>query len=78
MCIGKIADFKVGDTYPVKLQFENAGEMEVTVEIREMGEMPAGNMEGKQSGEGGGMGEGMGEGGNPAMAANRSLNKDKV
>jgi copper(I)-binding protein len=63
MCLGKKADFNVGDTYAVKLQFAKAGEMEVAVEIREMGEMPAGNMEGKQSGEGGGMGEGMGEGG---------------
>lgn len=37
MCIGKLADFNVGDTYPVSLQFEKAGTMEVTVEIREMG-----------------------------------------
>ena len=37
MCIGKLADFEVGDSYPVTLQFANAGEMEITIEIREMG-----------------------------------------
>jgi copper(I)-binding protein len=36
MCIGKLADFNVGDTYPVSLEFEKAGTMQVTVEIREM------------------------------------------
>lgn len=58
MCLGKKADFNVDDTYMVKLQFAKAGEKEVAVEIHEMGEMPGGNMEGKQQGEGGGMGKG--------------------
>jgi copper(I)-binding protein len=40
MCIGKTADFNAGDTYPLTLQFENAGDMEVTVEIRDNADMP--------------------------------------
>jgi periplasmic copper chaperone A len=35
MCIGKQAAFNVGDTIPIKLQFANAGEMEVTADIRD-------------------------------------------
>ena len=50
MCIGKTADFNVGDTYPVTLEFAKAGTMEVTVEIREMGDMDMEGME--QDGEG--------------------------
>ncbi|MCP4427265.1 MAG: copper chaperone PCu(A)C [Chloroflexi bacterium] len=38
MCIGKLADFEVGDSYPVTLTFANAGEMEINVEIRDMAE----------------------------------------
>ena len=36
MCIGKLADFNVGDSYPVTLTFEKAGPMEISVEIRDM------------------------------------------
>lgn len=56
MCIGKIANFEVGDTYPVILQFENAGEMEITVEIRDNADMPMDSMEHEgemESGDGG-------------------------
>ncbi|MDX1415021.1 MAG: copper chaperone PCu(A)C [Candidatus Promineifilaceae bacterium] len=35
MCIGKKAPFEVGDKFPITLQFANAGDMEVTAEIRE-------------------------------------------
>lgn len=53
MCIGKMADFNVGDTYPVTLEFAKAGTMQVTVEIREMGDMPANmDMESMDNGEG--------------------------
>lgn len=45
MCIGKIANFEVGDSYPLILQFETAGEMEVTVEIRDNADMPMDSME---------------------------------
>ncbi len=38
MCIGKLADFNVGDTYPVTLTFANAGDMTINVEIRDMAE----------------------------------------
>jgi copper(I)-binding protein len=57
MCIGKVADFNVGDQYTLNLEFAQAGSMPVTVEIREMGEMPANmNMEGMdQNGEGAAM-----------------------
>lgn len=40
MCIGKVADFNVGDEYTLNLEFAKAGSMAVTVEIREMGDMP--------------------------------------
>lgn len=36
MCIGKLADFNAGDTYPVTLTFEKAGTMEISVDIRDM------------------------------------------
>jgi len=35
MCIGKQANFEVGVTIPIVLKFANAGEMNVTAEIRE-------------------------------------------
>lgn len=35
MCIGKEAAFEIGDKIPITLEFANAGEMEVTAEIRE-------------------------------------------
>ncbi|MBK8901347.1 MAG: copper chaperone PCu(A)C [Anaerolineaceae bacterium] len=35
MCLGKQVEFNVGTEIPLKLTFENAGEMDVTVEIRE-------------------------------------------
>ncbi len=39
MCIGKLADFNVGDEYTLNLEFAKVGSMTVTVEIREMGDM---------------------------------------
>lgn len=50
MCIGKTADFNVGDTYTLDMEFEGAGSMPVTVEIRESGDMPA-NMDMEHDGE---------------------------
>ena len=35
MCLGKTAAFARGDVYPITLVFANAGEMQVTAEIRE-------------------------------------------
>ena len=35
MCIGKQAAFEVGDKIPIKLSFANAGDIEVTADIRE-------------------------------------------
>lgn len=58
MCIGKTADFNVGDVYTLNMEFAKAGTMEVTVEIREMGEMPA-NMDMEGMGEMEHNGEGM-------------------
>jgi copper(I)-binding protein len=51
MCIDKQAAFEVGDTIPIILSFSNAGEIEVTAEIRES-EMGGMEMEGKME-EGG-------------------------
>lgn len=41
MCIGKQQEFNVGDKIPLVLEFSNAGEMELTADIREteMGSM---------------------------------------
>ena len=39
MCIGKTAEFAVGESVPVTLTFENAGTMEVTAEVIDPGEM---------------------------------------
>lgn len=39
MCIDKTGEFAVGDSVPVTLTFENAGEMEVTAEVIDPGEM---------------------------------------
>jgi copper(I)-binding protein len=39
MCIGKSADFAVGEMVPVTLTFENAGTMEVTAEVLDPAEM---------------------------------------
>lgn len=48
MCIGKTADFNVGDQYTLDMEFAKAGTIQVTVEIREMGDMSSGmNMEGQ-------------------------------
>ncbi|MCB9419718.1 MAG: copper chaperone PCu(A)C [Ardenticatenaceae bacterium] len=53
MCIGKTADFNVGDKYTLNLEFAKAGSMAVTVDIRETGEMPANmNMEGMNNNDG--------------------------
>jgi copper(I)-binding protein len=38
MCIGKVADFNVGDEYTLNLEFAQAGSMTVTVEIKDMGD----------------------------------------
>lgn len=35
MCLGKQVEFNVGTEIPVKLTFENAGEIDITVKIRE-------------------------------------------
>jgi copper(I)-binding protein len=35
MCIGKQAAFEVGDKIPISLEFANAGDIEVTADIRE-------------------------------------------
>ena len=35
MCIGKQAEFNLGDKIPLTLEFANAGEMELMVDIRE-------------------------------------------
>ncbi len=51
MCINKQQEFMIGDTIPLTLQFEKAGTMEVTAEIRDSAEMPA-NMPGMQHGGG--------------------------
>ncbi len=42
MCIGKTGEFTVGQSVPVTLTFETAGEMEVTAEVIEPGEMSEG------------------------------------
>jgi copper(I)-binding protein len=48
MCIGKTADFNVGDQYTLNMEFAKAGSMEIVVEIREMGDMSDNmNMEGE-------------------------------
>jgi len=39
MCIGKTAEFAVGESVPVTLTFEKAGTMEVTAEVIDPGEM---------------------------------------
>ncbi len=39
MCIGKMAEFAVGQSVPVTLTFEKAGTMEVTAEVIDPGEM---------------------------------------
>ncbi len=39
MCIGKTAEFAVGESVPVTLTFENAGALEVTAEVIDPGEM---------------------------------------
>ena len=39
MCIGKTAEFAVGESVPVTLTFENAGVMEVTAEVLDPAEM---------------------------------------
>jgi copper(I)-binding protein len=44
MCIDKQAAFEVGDKIPITLEFANAGEMNVTVDIRES-EMDSMDME---------------------------------
>ncbi len=46
MCIEKQAEFKVGDKIPILLEFANAGEIEVTADIRES-EMDGMDMEHK-------------------------------
>ncbi|HRO91899.1 MAG TPA: copper chaperone PCu(A)C [Promineifilum sp.] len=38
MCIGKTAEFAVGESVPVTLTFEKAGTMEVTAEVIDPGE----------------------------------------
>lgn len=40
MCIDKQQEFMIGDAIPLTLQFEKAGTMEVTAEIRDSAEMP--------------------------------------
>jgi copper(I)-binding protein len=53
MCIGKTAEFAVGESVPVTLTFENAGTMEVTAEVIDPGEMsPEMQMETEQGGMG--------------------------
>ncbi|MCA9930024.1 MAG: copper chaperone PCu(A)C [Anaerolineales bacterium] len=42
MCLDKQAEFNAGDQFEITLQFENAGEMVVTAEIRDMAD---GNMD---------------------------------
>ena len=36
MCLGKQIDFEVGTEIPITLTFDNAGEMEIVAEIRDM------------------------------------------
>jgi copper(I)-binding protein len=53
MCIGKTAEFAVGESVPVTLTFENAGTMEVTAEVIDPGEMsPEMQMETEEGGMG--------------------------
>ena len=53
MCIGKTAEFAVGESVPVTLTFENAGAMEVAAEVIEPGEMsPEMQMETEEGGMG--------------------------
>ena len=40
MCLDKQQEFNAGDTIPITLQFEKAGTMEVTAEIRDNADMP--------------------------------------
>ena len=53
MCIDKQAEFNIGDEIPLTLEFANAGEMELMVEIRESEtsemEMDMENQEGEDS-----------------------------
>ncbi len=51
MCIGKAADFNVGDSYPLTLTFAEAGEMEVTVEIRDTADAMPMDMDMEAGGE---------------------------
>jgi len=51
MCIGKAAEFAVGESVPVTLTFEKAGTMEVTAEVIDPGEMaPEMQMEKQEGG----------------------------
>lgn len=40
MCLGKTGEFAVGQSVPVTLEFETAGQMEVVAEVIEPGEAP--------------------------------------
>ncbi len=40
MCIDKLQEFTAGDTIPLTLEFEKAGTIEVTAEIRDNADMP--------------------------------------
>ena len=51
MCIGKTAEFAVGESVPVTLTFEKAGTVEVTAEVIDPGEMsPEMQMEKEEGG----------------------------
>ncbi|MCB8920779.1 MAG: copper chaperone PCu(A)C [Ardenticatenaceae bacterium] len=58
MCIGKNQEFNAGDSIPITLQFENAGTMEVTADIRDNADTPSMDMDMDGSGM-----EGMNNGG---------------
>ena len=47
MCIDKQQEFNAGDTIPVTLEFEKAGTIEITAEIRDNADMP--NMDMQES-----------------------------
>lgn len=49
MCIGKEAPLEVGSSIDIVLQFENAGDIQLTAEVVEPGEMPM-NMGGEDGG----------------------------
>jgi len=51
MCLDKQAEFNIGDEFPLTLQFENAGEVVVTAQIREMAEEMDMEQEGMEEGE---------------------------